>query len=378
MNALPDKISAFREVLLRKTNDEYLSALISAASEDYLINLIVESLKKAKPTANMGRSANAAITAYASSLTNADIQQLRDAIGHHIGHYKTALHGMYEASDSKQKEQMRSIADQHLNRVIPLMHLAARSVPHSNGKLSFDYISTTPWETNYSTPFRHSAEWWAKTGRDKAKDSALDSIGKLIEGTKDLGRRVHPRGLKTVLSQKKHPETNNDMYEPHHVGVVMRTFPNYRYLEMPPHPEHSKTAKLEHKGGYPFETIRLGSPSEIDSGKGYIHIHEVQPQSQFIPHPFDYHPVTAFLDPKKSLREEEIPVFAQKLQEWHSSPHHVAWLNSQKEQYAKDPEAYKARGTKPSPSVFPEKHIPHEHPDLPQHHKDAAAKRGMK
>ena len=185
------ELKGFRELLLKKleiTENSYLQDFVRYAKDDLIAERVLESLEKmAQPSAAMGRGANSALTAYGGQLTKTDIEQLKDALAHHISHYRGAL-----------KAGNRDAADKHLNKIIPLMHTIGRVSKHSGGKLALDYRSTTPWESNYTTLERHPHN------------------NKLKEGTKDLGRRP-----------KKTREGSS------------RGVPDYRYLEMPPHAGHA-------------------------------------------------------------------------------------------------------------------------------------------
>jgi hypothetical protein len=327
------EIKSLRELLLKKAEDNpYLQTLIEYAREDVLIDQIIESLKKmAEPSAAMGRFANSALTSYGGQMDNTDVEQVRDALAHHISHYKSAL-----------KNDKRDVADQHLNKIVPLMHLAGRASKHSGGKAVLDYRSMTPWETNYTTPDRISEEDVAANGKGTA--------GKLKEGTKDLARR--PKG--------DHPGSGSDVQSRIKQRDGNRNVPDYRYLEMPPHAGHDDTKNLPGKGGYPFEDIQFGSPAKRDMGQAYLPIEDVGPQDKFVPHPFDSHPLfakhpkhgelhdRAEVSAKQSISDEEREKFATDLAGWKSGPEHKQWLQSQKDKFAKDPEAYKQRGmTKP-------------------------------
>lgn len=304
------ELKSFREILLKKTEDNpYLQTLIKYAKEDFLAEEVIEALlKMAEPSAAMGRGANSAITSYAGNMDNSDISQLHDALGHHVSHYKGALKGMHAASDPTAKAKLRNVADQHLNKIIPMMHLAGRAGKHSGGKMTLDYPTTTPWETNYTTAHRH------------------EHNSKLKEGTKDLGRRAAPGANRSKN---------------------VRAVPDYRYLEMTPHAEHGGTERMPHKGGYPFEEIQLGSPAKKDAGQAYLPIEDIQGNAEFTPHPFDKHPIHALADMSEHhIRPEQKEKFIQDLSNWKSGEHHKQWLQSHKEKYAKDPEGYKARGTK--------------------------------
>lgn len=303
------ELKSFKELLLKKVSgNPYLETLIKFAKDELIADEVIESLlKMAEPSAAMGRGANSAITAYAGQMDNSDIEQLRDALAHHISHYKSAL-----------KHGNRDVADKHLEKIIPMMHLAGRAARHTGGKLALDYVSTTPWESNYTTTARHP------------------DTGKLIEGTKDLGRRPRKSRYGDIESGQRTLE---------HRGV-----PDYRYLEMAPHAEHGETSRMPHKGGYPFEEIQLGSPSKKDAGQAYLPIEDIPDTKTFTPHPFDSHPIHAVADnPEHKMSPEEKESFITALAGWKASDPHKQWIATQKQKFQANPEAYKTRGhAKPS------------------------------
>ncbi len=310
------ELKSFREILLKKADgNPYLQTLIKYAKDELVAEEVIDSLlKMAEPSAAMGRGANHAVTSYAAGMKPVHTEQLRDALGHHISHYQGALKAHHAATDPKEKAKLRGVADQHLNKIIPLMHLAGRAGKHSGGNLVLDYPSTTPWETNYTGIDRHSHN------------------GKLKEGTKDLGRRPAPNA-----NREKNP----------------RAVPDYRYLEMPPHPGHAASEKMPHKGGYPFEDIQLGTPAKRDVGQAYLPIEDVGDVNEYVPHPFDAHPVHQHADtPQHELGPEHHEAINSGLANWTNSDQHKQWLANQKAKHAADPEAYKARGMKKPGHVY--------------------------
>lgn len=331
------ELKSFRELLLKRADENpYLQTLIKYAKDDLIADFVIESLvKMAEPSAAMGRGANAALTAYAGQMTPGDVEQIRDALAHHISHYKAALKTHHTSKDPEKKASARIAADKHLEQIVPLMHLAGRASKHSNGKMVLDYRSTTPWETNYTTTERHGHN------------------GKLKEGTKDLGRRA----------KGDHPGHSKDSGVDPAEYIKGRTaehrnVPDYRYLEMPAHPGHVDSKHV--KGGYPFEEIQLGSPMARDSGKAYLPLTDPGEVTQYAPHEFDYHPIHKYSDDKNyHMRGDAVKEsFAKELAGWRQSPHHQQWLARQKAVFQKDPEAYKARG-----HVKPEHHFK----DIPLH-----------
>ena len=304
------ELKSFRALLLKKAADDpTLQTIIDVMKDELIAEKVLESLEKmARPQASMGRSANAAVTAFGNQMKNKDVEMMRDALSHHVSHYKSAL-----------KNDKRDVADQHLKKIIPLMHLAGKAAAHSNGQLGLDYTPLEPWETNYTTPER------IQQGAERGV------AGKLKEGTKGLRRRLNS------TSREKNS----------------RSVPDYRYLEMPPHEEHADSKRSPHKGGYPFEEIQLGNPAKIDAKEAHLHVQDVGKQDAYVPHPFDEHPVHSIADePQGSLDQKDLDQFANKMNDWHNSEHNAKWMQNIKQAHASDPEGFKARGKVKPPHHF--------------------------
>lgn len=318
------ELKSFRELLLKKSADNpTLQTIIDVMKDELIAQKVIESLEKmARPQASMGRSANAAVTAFGNQMKNKDVEMMRDALGHHVSHYQSAL-----------KNGQREIADKHLNKIIPLMHLAGKASAHSGGQLGLDYTPLEPWETNYTTPERIQ------------EGAARGVAGKLKEGTKGLRRRLNS------TPRDKNP----------------RSVPDYRYLEMKPHEEHSDTKRSPHKGGYPFEEIQIGNPAKIDAKEAYLHLHDPGKQDAYVPHPFDEHPIHQVADvPQGNLSPEALQDIAQKMQDWHGSEHNAKWMQGVKELHGKDPEGFKNRGKQKAKHFYegiPLQRQPHALPD---------------
>ena len=348
------ELKGFREILLKKAEgNSTLQTLIAYAKDDVIIDKVLESLEKmARPNASMGRGANAAVVAFANQLKNKDVSMMHDALGHHVSHHRAALQAA--KANPEQAGKYRKVADQHLNKIIPLMHLAGRAAPHSGGALALDYVPTEPWETNYTRLKRN------------------ETNGKLQEGTKGLGRR--PKMTKRNPLDESHADYESHEGNPY--GV-----PDYRYLESAPHPGHPDTKNSPHEGGYPFEETLLGNPAKVDAKEAYLHNHDVASSDQFNPHPFDSHPIHSLADVKQGSfvneNDPRLQRFAVAMQNWHESEPHKQYNEKVKAEYAKDPEAYKARGKKKNEHHFkdldlqePEHHV-QEH--LKQHGKPEKA-----
>jgi hypothetical protein len=369
------RLESFKQILLQKSaGNKILSSFVQDIGGDFIASCVSEVLEKmASTTKRTGFNANRLVAAYAANLDPTDVRQLRDAMSHHVSHYRAALKKMHSfPENSPERTHMREVADQHLEHLLPLMHLAGKAGFHSkdlkgNKRLALSYVDHLPaWETNYTTIDRHSPSNTSCPGcvsGDHAKKwGAGTNTGHFMRDTEKLDAR---------------PSKNSEKWSP---AKQARGVPDLHYLEMAPHPGHKSVSEMPHTQGYPWDEVQIGSPKEIDEGKGYLSIDDVPDKQEYTPHPFDAHPLNeksgntpkrmhdinnAFIGPENAQK------IARRMAEWHSSPHHEQWLKSQEEAYKKDPKAYMARGTK-KPAPFWDGSIPlepqlghvHQHPKM--------------
>ena len=333
-------LKGFRDILLKKAEgDSRLEILVESIGQDRLANKVIESLKKmARLTAAAGRNPNSALSAYAGKMDDSDVAQLRDALGHHVSHYRGALKAMHGATDPTEKGKLRSVADQHLNKIVPLSHLAARAERHSNGRIAADLPPIRAWQANY-------------TGTHKFPNSSLDANGKSTVTDPVTGETVGPGppGEELIGTEGWGGRASKSKKAGHDQNKSRAT-PDYRYLEMPAHPEHDSLSETTHRGGFPFEDIRVGSPNEVDAGMGHLHLPDTGEVKQYVPHEFDQHPINDIFDvPEGKLSPEKKAKFAEDLANWKGSKHHAAWLDRHEALEDADKESYGARGkVKPS------------------------------
>jgi hypothetical protein len=328
------KLSSLKEVLLKKSEgNQDLQTLIEYMGADVLANSVVESLAK---MAKMGRNANMPTRKFGRTADTTDMVQLRDAIGHHLGHYKAALKAHHAAAeDSPEKTKYRQIADQHIEQALPLLHLAGKSAYHSGGKSMLKYPSMMPWEANY-TSMKRSATGSGRLHRD-------------------------PKGLSSYTVKAKGKRgAGEDGY-----GIT-----DFRYFEMPPNPGHPKVKGMTFTGGYPWEEIQFGRPEDVDAKKAYLDIPDVSPKTDFAPHAFDKHPLAGMHKISHEHTSEDMKnKYASDLAAFRGSPEHETWLNAEEEKEKADPEY----GTKPTPkgnhfydgmSLLPQRPHVNDHPHV--------------
>jgi hypothetical protein len=304
------RFSNLRELLLKKTQDPALRTLIKMAADEIIEQIALESLEK---MARKGSSANNAISAAGGHVlpTNEDSHPhesmaaalIHDNLSHHLTNYKAAL-----------KAGNRDVADKHLEQAMKTIQYGSKlegttarknspegtirlrsgsTKPHSRdqeGNIVAEHhegkslISPTAWEMNYS-------------GSEKKLGGVLKEV------TKGWNRQTS-KGKKA-----------DDM------------FPDYRYMEMTPHP-HSKTELYGHNNSaYPFHDIQV-------NGR-YVDIDEGAPApSMFVGHPFDSHPGRGHAH---TLSTEMGPNATNKFMDdhkaWLQSPQLEGWLADQEKKH---------------------------------------------
>src|SRR5690606_11399035 len=103
----------------------------------------------------------------------------RDALGHHISKYKSAV-----------KSGRQDLANQHAKQAFRLMNLANTAQKHSHGKLHIDFVDPKPWERNHPTLRRTFKDVMDETGEIpepvKRGNKKLDNF---VTDTKGLNYR---------------------------------------------------------------------------------------------------------------------------------------------------------------------------------------------
>jgi hypothetical protein len=244
-----------------------------------------------------------------------DKTQLRDAIGHHLSHYKAALKAHHAAPEgTPEKDNFRKVADSHIEKALPLLHLAGKAAHHSKGQLMLKYPSMMPWESNYTSMKRGNSRGGTGLHRDP---KGLGAHEVLSRNAKDYG------------------------------------IPNYHYFEMPPNPGHPKVANMSFTGGYPWEEIQLGSPEDVDAKKAHLHIEDVPASDKHEEHAFDKHPISKSHKIRSGHMTEDLEAqYGKELAEFRSTPHHEKWMADHEAQYEKDPEAFEKRGHTKAPHFY--------------------------
>jgi hypothetical protein len=159
------ELTSLKEILLKKSEgNKNLQTVIEYMGEKQLFQSVIESLTK---MAKLGSSANATVAGFGDTMDLTDKTQLRDAIGHHLSHYKAALKAHHAAPEgTPEKDNFRKVADSHIEKALPLLHLAGKAAHHSKGQLMLKYPSMMPWESNYTSMKRGNSRGGTGLHRD--------------------------------------------------------------------------------------------------------------------------------------------------------------------------------------------------------------------
>jgi hypothetical protein len=341
------ELKSFREILIKKTEDNpRLQNLIKYVRDDVIISGVIESLEKmARLSRAAARNPNGPLLEFAGRMGDDDVHMLKDAIGHHISHYKNALERMHASEDDGEKSKFRTIADQHLSRIVPLAHLAARSEHHSKGRIAADLPPIRAWQANY-TGHHKFKDYPAVDTNAEGKVRVYDPVRGAVTNYSDPNKEIigtEGWGGRPSGSRKAGHDYNKS-----------RSTPDWRYLEMPINSNHEESKSTTHKGAFPFEDIRVGSPSEIDSGGGHPHIEKVDPKiDSYVPHEFDQHPINNIFDVSDSkISDAQRVKFANDLDNWKDSEHYNNYIDRHDKLESSNPAEYKLRGAKKPGHLF--------------------------
>lgn len=300
-------LSSLRELLIRKTSDSSLVELLKTLPDDALASHVTESLQKMSN--NAGTKANHALNHFNSHIHedsdgfNLEGEMLRDALGHHLSHYKSAL-----------RENDRGIADKHLSQVVNLMHLANKLHTISGGK-----IRVGSGDDGYGSagPMVQPSSWEMNYTSDKRTPD-----GRLHQLPKGWGRDT---------------------------SKADSMFPDYRFLEMAPHPSSNRSDVKKHTDqAYPFHELRVNDK--------YVHIEDKPHQAgEFTPHEFDSHPVVGHHDiEQKRFGEPQKQSYKNQYMDFEHGGQAEKWLTRHEAESYADPEKYFSRGSEPSAPIHPE------------------------
>jgi len=289
------KLGSFRELLLKKCEDDSLKGLIKFAKEDIIAELVFESLEKMADAKHKGDSANMALRNFGSEMdseTHPDM--IRDALGHHASRYKAAVGANRQDLANAHAKQFYSI--------INTSHLAQK---HSDGKLDVNAVSPTPWE-------RHSKL------NQYDDDSAMVQAGKRKSG-------------QFVTDTKGWNYKGKD----------------YSFLQKAPHGSQVKEIRRHgHDDAYPMEQTRV-------NGK-YIHIDDVDSNDLkgYEGHEFDNHPIMTHGKQSAGKRTpEDDQKYDTEAMAFDDSKHMDKYFDRHDAMREDDPDKYDARGSKASDPI---------------------------
>lgn len=298
-------LSSFKDLMLRKTEDESLRTLIKMVAEDVLADRVIESLEKMAIRKGAGSHANIAIRNFGTEMDpELEPAMIREALGHHASRYKAALN----AGNQK-------MANDHASKFFKMLDLIHHAQPHSHGKLQADVVDIKPWERTHGS----------------RSETFADRIARDPEYAKD-----NP----VTRGKKKPHQFVNDT-----VGFSFQPKGNdWSFLQNSPHEAYGEeTSKHGHVGAYPMEHTKInGKYIPIEDVKN---IHDGKSN-----HPFDFHPILShYGESIKTRSPERDEQYAKEHEQYASSPHVESHLNHQSS--LMDAGLLESRGAEPGAPV---------------------------
>ena len=292
------KLESFRELLIKKSEDPGLQNLVAFLKDDFLADMVIESLEKMARAKSKGDAANIAIRDFGSKMDpEKEPNMIHDALSHHISHYKAAL-----------GDNRKDIADQHAKQIYRIVDMADQAQKHSNGKLHMDAVSPHPWERN-------------------AKQNTYSEDHPLVQSGD-----YKPGDFVTKTKGWRHRGSNFDF---------LRQAPDKSYA--------NEVRKHGNNKAYPLEQMRV-------NGK-YVDVQDI-PKDQlkgYEEHPFDKHPIMEhFEKPVGKRTPEDDAQWSKQHEEYGSSPHMDKYYDMEEAKEKSNPDEYAQRGSKPSLPVHDE------------------------
>jgi hypothetical protein len=291
---------SFKELLLRKTDDESLKTLIKVVDTNFLADQIIESLEKMAVRKGAGSHANLAIRHLGTEMDpELEPAMIREALGHHASRYRAAL----ASGENK-------MANDHAAQFFKIMDLVHHLQPHSHGKLQAEMVDVKPWERTHASRSETFADRIARDP-EYAKDNPVS------------------RGKK-----KPHQFVNDT------VGFSFVPKGNdWSFLQNDPHAAYGdETSRHGHVGAYPMEHTKI-------NGK-FIPIEDVENINDGNKsHPFDSHPIFSHHGESiKNRTPERDAQYVKEHEEYMSSPHVETHLAHQENLMSSG--AHESRGLK--------------------------------
>jgi len=320
-------LKSFKELLLRKTDDESLRTLIKMAAEEVLADQLLESLQKMATNRSAGSHANLSIRDFGTEMDpELEPAMIREALGHHASRYKAAL-----ASNNGKT------ANDHASQFFKILDMVHKVQPHSQGKLQAETVDVKPWERTHGSRSETFAQRMARDP-EYAKDNPVTR-----------GKKLPHQFVNDTVGFSFQPKGND-----------------WSFLQSDPHSAYSaETSKHGHVGSYPMEHTKI-------NGK-YIPIEDVENVHDGKKnHSFDSHPILShYSESVKNRTPEREQQYLDERDAHMSSPHVESHLEHQHKLMSSG--EHESRGLQPGPAVHAgskRAEIPQstgKGPELPEH-----------
>lgn len=310
------KLDNFRELLIKKSQDTSLQNLVRFMKEDFLADLVIESLEKMARSNHKGDAANFSVRDFGTEADPShEPNMIHDALSHHASNYKAALN-----------TGNQQLANQHAKQFFRIMDMADQAQKHSHGKLSVEAVSPHAWERN-------------------AKNETFGDKIDRLNATKQNGGALSEKDEEWLKDNpvtrgaKKTSQYINDTKAWRYRGN------DFSFLQQAPHESYAQEIRRHgHNNAYPMEEVKV-------NGK-YLDIEDVPSKGSYEAHPFDSHPVMSHFEEAAGKRTPQRDnEYIQARDKFQSSPELDQYFASQEARQNANPDAYSRRGLTKSPPV---------------------------
>ena len=321
------KFSSLREILVKRTDNLQLQNLIKNIADDSIQNIVLESLEK---MARKGSSANHAVTASSGHVLpveethpheSMDAALVHDNLSHHLTNYKAAL-----------KSGNRDVADKHLEQAMKTINYATKLEGATARKSNPE--GAVRIRSGSTRPFRRDEKGTLIPEREEGQHLISPSAWEMNYS----GSERRPNGVLKEVTKGWNRQTTKG-----HKAEDM--FPDYKYLEIKPHPHANAELYGHDQSAYPFHDLQVnGRYVDIDDN--------AKAPTSFAEHPLDSHPgrnhaYTHSTDIGTTASNK----FMEDHKDWMNSPAAENWLKDQ-EQKHEDTNYAKRGSTSSNPIHF--------------------------
>lgn len=297
------KVSAFREILIKKTSDGSLRSIIKNMDEEFLIYEILESLRKDART-----TTNSALMSFIDDIFDKQqgklkdsgiktLHSIRDAAGHHAARFGAAVDAMHDQGIIKENDDapgtwkitdhshpLKKAADRHAKQWVKLNNLVSKA------NKGIHKITEDPNALGHHLPVSIGAWQLSSEQYSQKHKSRTGSQFDLPQLQYWHNKEPINQDYTTYLINPPSPRNGGPGHEKRFINQIATTgYKNHLGVK----DKNGDDAYAYHNGAFPMEHVKILDkyPTINDQDTSNPHA--------YIPHSFDNHPILSFFHQKE-------------------------------------------------------------------------------